>query len=66
MIQRQEQLKKQVDELAKDCALKEKELAHKKELARLRDEDSIAQKSDISPLTGTADFFQVIQSLNQI
>ena len=53
----QEQLKEMVDELAKDCALKEKELAHKKELSRLRDEDSIAQKSDISPLKGTADLF---------
>ena len=46
-----EQLKKQVDELAKDCALKEKQLAHK-ELALVRDEVSISQKSDISPLTG--------------
>ena len=62
----QEQLKKQVDELAKDCARKEKELVHEKELARLQYGDAISQKTDISPLTGTADFFQVIQSLNQI
>ena len=43
--------------MAKDCALKEKELTHKKELAHLRDGDSISQKSDISALTGTADLF---------
>ena len=40
-----------MDELAKDCSLKEKQLAHK-ELALVRDEVSISQKSDISPLTG--------------
>ena len=53
----QEQLKKLVDEWGKDCALKEKELTHKKQLAHLQDGESISQKSDISSLSANDSLF---------
>ena len=49
----QEQLKAQVEELAKDCAAKERELTH------LQDRAIASQKTDISEIT-TTDFLAAV------